>query len=84
MDKDTLKGDWNIMKGKVKENWGRLTDDDLTQINGKRDQLLGLIQKKYGYAKEKAEMEYSNWEKKSRENKAHNDEQEHLKHTSKH
>ncbi len=48
MDKDTLKGDWNIIKGKVKENWGRFTDDDLTQINGKKDQLLGLMQKKYG------------------------------------
>ncbi|MBA2729081.1 MAG: CsbD family protein [Parachlamydiaceae bacterium] len=84
MDKDTLKGDWNIIKGKVKENWGRFTDDDLTQINGKKDQLLGLMQKKYGYAKEKAEMEYSNWEKKFRENKVHNDEQEHLKHSNKH
>ena len=63
MNKDTLQGNWNILKGQVKEKWGKLTDDDLSEINGKRDQLLGKIQKKYGLAKEKAEEELSSWEK---------------------
>lgn len=63
MNKETLKGDWNILKGQVKEKWGKLTDDDLTEINGKRDQLLGKIQKKYGLDKERAEEELSVWEK---------------------
>lgn len=63
MDKSTLRGDWNIIKGKIKEHWGKLTDNDLTEINGKREQLLGLLQKRYGYAKEKAEIEIKDWEK---------------------
>lgn len=65
MDKNTMKGEWEILKGKIKENWGKLTDDDITEINGKRDQLLGKIQKKYGIAKEKAEQELVKWEKQS-------------------
>ncbi len=63
MNKDTLHGDWNVVKGKIKEKWGKLTDDDLTEIKGKRDQLLGKLQKKYGFAKERAEQELSEWEK---------------------
>jgi len=57
MNWDTLKGDWKQFKGKVKEKWGKLTDDDLDVIDGKRDQLSGLLQKRYGYAKEAAERE---------------------------
>lgn len=60
-----LRGDWNMLKGKIKENWGKLTDNDITQINGKREQLLGYIQKRYGYAKEKAEQEFKDWEKRN-------------------
>lgn len=63
MNKDSLKGDWNILKGKIKEQWGKLTDDDLTEIKGKRDQLLGKLQKRYGLEKEEAEEELGNWEK---------------------
>lgn len=63
MNKDTLKGDWNMIKGKIKEKWGKLTDDDLAAINGKKEQLLGAIQKKYGLAKDKAEQELATWEK---------------------
>jgi len=55
---DILKGQWKEIKGEVKQKWGKLTDDDLTQIEGKEEQLLGLLQKRYGYAKEKAEEEY--------------------------
>lgn len=63
MNRDILQGDWNMVKGKIKEKWGKLTDDDLTEIKGKRDQLLGKIQKKYGYAKDQAEKELQAWEK---------------------
>ena len=67
MNKNTLRGDWNMVKGKVKEKWGKLTDDDLTEISGKRDQLLGKLEKKYGLAKDKAETELSAWEKRHNE-----------------
>jgi len=54
MDWNRVEGNWKEMKGKVKEKWGKLTDDDLTTINGKRDQLEGTLQKRYGYAKDQA------------------------------
>ncbi len=53
------------MKGKAKEQWGKLTDDDMTVIEGKRDQLVGKIQERYGYAKDQAEKEVSDWERKT-------------------
>jgi len=56
MDWNRVEGNWKQMKGKVKEQWGRLTDDDLDVINGKRDQLEGKIQERYGYAKDKAKQ----------------------------
>jgi len=57
MNKDIFEGKWTEVKGKVKENWGKLTDDDLTEINGKREVLLGKLQSHYGYAKDQAEKE---------------------------
>lgn len=63
MNKDTFIGDWNQLKGKIKEEWGKLTEDDLIEINGRKDQLLGKLQKKYGCAKEKAEQMIQSWEK---------------------
>ncbi len=57
MNKLQLKGDWNKMKGKVKEKWAELTDDDMLAIEGQRDQLVGRVQERYGYAKELAEKE---------------------------
>jgi len=54
MNSDELAGKWKQSLGKVKEKWGKLTDDDLTVINGKRDQLIGKIQERYGIAKEAA------------------------------
>lgn len=63
MNKDEFAGQWKNIKGKVKETWGELTDDDITRIDGKRDQLLGFIQKRYGYEKERAEEELKKWEK---------------------
>ena len=53
----TIQGDWNKFKGHVKEKWGKLTDDDLTVAAGRRDQLSGLLQNRYGLAKEAAEKE---------------------------
>jgi uncharacterized protein YjbJ (UPF0337 family) len=57
MDWNRVEGNWKQAKGKVKEKWGKLTDDDLTTIAGKRDQLAGLLQERYGYEKEQAEKE---------------------------
>jgi len=54
MNEDILKGQWKQVRGQVKQWWGMLTDDDLDKINGKRDQLIGKLQKKYGYSKEQA------------------------------
>lgn len=62
MNWDQIAGKWTEMKGSVKENWGKLTEDDLTQLNGKRDRLAGLIQQKYGVAKEEAEKQISKFE----------------------
>jgi len=57
MNQDIFEGKWKEMRGKVKEMWGKLTDDDLEQVNGKADQLVGILQQKYGYTKEQAEKE---------------------------
>jgi uncharacterized protein YjbJ (UPF0337 family) len=52
MNEDTLKGQWMQLKGKVREKWGKLTDDDLDQIQGKSEQLVGRLQERYGWALE--------------------------------
>jgi len=52
MNWDSIEGDWKRFVGKVKEKWGKLTDDDLAAINGKREQLEGKIQERYGHAKD--------------------------------
>ena len=57
MNWDTIKGNWSQMTGKVKEEWGDLTDDDLTEAAGERDQLVGKIQARYGVAKDEAERQ---------------------------
>lgn len=61
MNWDRIEGNWKQFSGKVKEKWGQLTDDDLTQINGSRDQLEGILQQRYGYAKDKAKAEIDSW-----------------------
>jgi len=58
MNEDILKGKWKEIKGSVKEQWGNLTDNDLTEIEGQQEKLVGLLQSKYGYSKDKAEEEY--------------------------
>ena len=57
MTTDQMKGNWTQFKGKIKEKWGKLTDDDLRVLEGKKDQLAGMLQKRYGFAKEQAERE---------------------------
>ena len=57
MNWDQITGRWKQWTGKAKEKWGKLTDDDLTTIAGKRDQLAGILQERYGYAKEEAHKE---------------------------
>lgn len=57
MNKDIVKGKWKEIKGQVKQQWGKLTEDDILQIQGNYDELAGRIQKKYGYQKDKAEHE---------------------------
>lgn len=57
MNWEQVQGDWLKLRGKVKEQWGRLTDDDLDVINGQRDQLVGVLQKAYGKQKEAIERE---------------------------
>ncbi|MFC3695735.1 CsbD family protein [Chenggangzhangella methanolivorans] len=58
---DRVEGNWKQAKGKVKEQWGKLTDDDLDVIAGKRDQLEGKIQERYGIEKAKAKEEVDAW-----------------------
>ena len=57
MDANILKGKWLQLKGTVKEKWGQLTDDDVDRVEGSAERLVGLIQERYGYAKQKAEDE---------------------------
>ena len=57
MNWDQVKGNWNQFKGEVKAKWGKLTDDDLTVIDGNKDKLVGHLQEKYGYSKEEAERQ---------------------------
>ena len=61
---EKFKGSWNQTKGTVKEQWGKLTDDDLLEIEGRRDQLVGKIQTRYGITKEEAEAQVGTWEQK--------------------
>jgi uncharacterized protein YjbJ (UPF0337 family) len=58
MNKDILQGKRRELKGLVKEQWGRLTDDDLDRIEGQAERLVGILQQRYGFAKEQAEREY--------------------------
>ncbi len=57
MNQDILQGKWTQLKGRVKEQWGKLTDDDLDQIAGKSEQLVGKIQEQYGLAKDEAQRQ---------------------------
>lgn len=61
MNWDRIEGNWKQFKGSAKEKWGKLTDDDLTMVEGRRDQLAGKIQERYGVGKEQAEKQIDEW-----------------------
>ncbi len=63
MNRNQIEGNWMQIKGKVKEQWGKLTDDDLDRIDGRRDQLVGRLQESYGIAQDEAERRVSDWER---------------------
>ena len=63
MNWDVIQGDWKQFKGKIKERWGELTDDDLDMIAGRRDQLAGKLQESYGIAKDEAERQIKEFER---------------------
>ena len=62
MNNDIVAGNWKQLKGKVKETWGKLTDDDLDAAAGRRDQIVGKIQERYGIAKDEAERQMKQFE----------------------
>ena len=70
---DRVEGSWKEFQGKVKEQWGKLTDDDLTVVAGKRDQLAGTIQERYGYARDKADEEITAFERRLQEDRSFKD-----------
>jgi uncharacterized protein YjbJ (UPF0337 family) len=62
MNEDTLKGQWNQLKGSLKQQWGRLTDDDIAQLDGTKDKIIGKLQERYGIARDEAEREWDHWQ----------------------
>ncbi len=61
MDQDRIAGNWKQLRGKVKEKWGKLTNDDIDVIDGRVDQLAGKVQERYGLAKDAAQAEVDGW-----------------------
>lgn len=61
MNSSVLEGQWKQLRGKIKEQWGELTDDDLDRASGRYDQMVGALQERYGYSKEDAEREFSSF-----------------------
>lgn len=62
MNHDRIEGNWKQFTGKLKEQWGKLTDDDIDVIAGKREQLLGRIQERHGLSKDEADVQVKDWE----------------------
>jgi uncharacterized protein YjbJ (UPF0337 family) len=65
MNHDRIEGHWKQVKGKIKEQWGKLTDDDIDVIAGRRDQLLGRIQERHGIAKDEARRQVESFERRN-------------------
>ena len=63
MNWDTIKGQWKQFQGEAKQQWAKLTDDDMQQVEGNRDKLVGKIQERYGLAKDEAERQVDDWMK---------------------
>ena len=67
MNWDRIEGNWKQIRGSVKEQWGKLSDDQLDTIAGKRDQLVGTVQENYGIAKDVADRQVKEWERRNRD-----------------
>lgn len=65
MNWDRIQGDWKQLTGQLKEQWGKLTDDDFAVVAGRRDQLVGRIQERYGVAKDEADRQITAWQRKA-------------------
>jgi len=67
MNRDILEGNWKEIRGEIRQRWGELTDDELEQINGQRDKLVGSLQKRYGYSRDEASRQLddflNDWER---------------------
>lgn len=63
MNRDTIGGDWNMLKGRIRQKWAKLTDDDIGSEQGGFEELVGKIQKAYGYTKEKAMEEFESFKR---------------------
>ncbi len=61
MNSDQFEGKWKQLKGTVKQRWGKLTDDDVTRLSGKKDELVGKLQERYGITREQAQKEADEW-----------------------
>ena len=61
MNSDVFEGKWKQLKGSVKQKWGKLTDDDVSSLSGKKDELVGKLQERYGYTREQAMREADEW-----------------------
>ncbi|MBV8572045.1 MAG: CsbD family protein [Acidobacteriaceae bacterium] len=61
MNSDQFEGKWKQLKGTLKQRWAKLTDDDVTALSGKKDELVGRIQERYGITREQAEREADEW-----------------------
>jgi uncharacterized protein YjbJ (UPF0337 family) len=61
MNWDQIKAEWKDLKGRARVQWGKLTDDDLAQAQGNREQLEAAVQKRYGVAKEEAQQQVDKW-----------------------
>ena len=62
MNKDTIEGNWKQLKGKVQQQWGKLTDDDFDVIAGRSTELAGRIQERYGISRDEAEKQIKDWQ----------------------
>lgn len=68
MNKDIVQGHWHEIKGKLKQQWGNLTDNEIAKMNGSREELRGVLQQTYGFEKDKVEQEIDNFLKKNKWN----------------
>ena len=61
MNEDMVMGKWKQLKGKLKETWGELTDDEIEKLDGQKDSLIGTLQERYGMSKDEASRQATNW-----------------------